>query len=456
MSFGSGLDSILKGFSSGLYQGLFGSEYVKDYKHASKTFLSDGYALAPQTKFLFHVFFTLNTAAIPGLARAMGSARDVGDIGMMVKTAELPRYSVDVDELNQYNRKRHVQTKLNYQPVQISFHDDGSDLIRSMWYNYYSYYFSDAKHSYDGIGTDSSTGLSNGPFDYNRRDIYDNLRSVNEWGYDGSGPSGAYKPNFFKDIKIYGLNRGNFVEYTLINPTIIDWSHDRFDYSQGNDTMTNTMTVRYETVKYHRGKIGEPGNSEVRGWGDSAGYDTSGSKLSKPGSTQSIFGQAGLLDAGTSFVSDLQNGNLIGAALTAGRARETFKNSDLSTMIAQEGLQQVMTQGIALAQNRTVTNSVENFLFPKQDKASATNVPLNSLNVSSNNGRSNATNWKNPNVTAPDVPIIDESIRRSVNSNDVLSNGSVLWTVPPRTAEEIAYEQERGLPEITSPRSSWW
>jgi hypothetical protein len=52
------------------------------------------------------------------------------------------------DVLNQYNRKRIVQKKIEYQPVQIEFHDDGGDLIRTLWYNYFSYYYKDPSQKY--------------------------------------------------------------------------------------------------------------------------------------------------------------------------------------------------------------------------------------------------------------------------------------------------------------------
>jgi hypothetical protein len=420
MGFGSTLSNLLSGSGSGFVQGLFGSDYLKDYKHASKTFLSDGYALAPQTKYLFHVYFTINTDVIPGLAQALGSsATDRATIGMMVKTADLPRFNIETSELNQYNRKRHVQTKIEYSPLNISFHDDGSDLVRSMWYNYYTYYFSDAKHSYDGIGTDTSTGLSNGPFDYNRRDIYDNLRSVNEWGYQGTGPS-DYKPNFFKDIKIYGLNRGNFVQYTLINPTIIEWAHDQFDYSNGGGTMTNQMTIKYETVKYQRGQVK---GGAVRGFADGAMYDTEPSKLSKPGSTNTIFGQGGLIDAGADIISDLQNGNILGAALTAGTAWNTYKDSDLGSMLAEEGVAQVGLAAVTALNNQNVQNAVSNFVFPKAEGAT-NSVPQATQTITSNNGYTSSTNWVNPNTGSTWVNP-DDAQPKANRPTDVSSNGSV-------------------------------
>jgi len=453
MSFGSQLSSIFGGFTKGLYQGLFGTDTVKDYKHASKTFLSDGYSLAPQSKFLYHVYFNLNTAQISGLRNTMGSAKDLSQLGMMVKTAELPSYSMEVDTLNQYNRKRYVQQKINYRPVSISFHDDGSDLIRSMWYNYYTYYFSDARHSYDGISTGNSTGnLSNGPFDFNRRDIYDDLRSIHDWGYNAESETGGYKPNFFRDIRIYGLNRGNFVEYTLINPIITDWNHDTFDYADGGGTMTNRMTLQYETVKYRRGKIGTPGDSEVRGWGDDANYDSSPSKLSQGGSTTSIFGQGGLLDAGSSVISDLQNGNPLGAILTAGRSYETFKNADLGSILAEEGVQQIVTQGTILAQNQTVQNSVSNFIFSKPDTSLTGTTPLGSSTTQSNGGFTSATNWKNPNLTAQ--PVNTRTLQTYNIPTDVQSNGTTANWLPENyfSDEDLGIGGPRNLPPITSPR----
>ena len=39
----------------------FGGQGLKDYAHAAKTFLPNGYELAPRNKFLFHSYFNINT-----------------------------------------------------------------------------------------------------------------------------------------------------------------------------------------------------------------------------------------------------------------------------------------------------------------------------------------------------------------------------------------------------------
>ena len=39
----------------------FGNEYMRDFTHASKTFIPNNYAYAPKFKHLFHVYFDINT-----------------------------------------------------------------------------------------------------------------------------------------------------------------------------------------------------------------------------------------------------------------------------------------------------------------------------------------------------------------------------------------------------------
>lgn len=337
----------------------FGSDFLKDYTHASKTFRTNGYQNSPRYKFLFHVYFNLNTTAIAPLKTALG--QDQKTIGLLVKNIDLPKYQIEVDTLNQYNRKRLVQKKINYQPVRCVFHDDGGDLIRTLWYNYYAYYYKDPNQPYRGQtaqnGSIGQSATRTVGFDYNNRDIYSNDRYVNDWGYIGESYSDGTqnglpgtipsKPPFFKDISIYGFNQHKFVEYVLINPMITEWSHDNYDYSQGDGVMENSMTVQYETVKYYSGAIGSsrPDTNAV-GFADPNSYDTVPSSLGRPGGTQSIIGQGGLLDVGLGIYQDLQAGSVagvIGAVQKAGTAYNTFKGKDLRSIATAEAQQAAKT-----------------------------------------------------------------------------------------------------------------
>jgi hypothetical protein len=343
-------------FGQDFLKAFFGNDYLKDYTHASKTFRTAGYENAPRLKFLFHVYLTVNDS-IPAL-RNIYTNNESATLGLLVKSVDLPRYQIDVETLNQYNRKRLVQKKINYQPITCTFHDDGGDLIRNLWYNYYAYYYKDPNQPYAGTPSQGSgsigpnTTLSQG-FSYNSRDIYENSRvgGVNDWGYVGEsyndGTTG--KPPFFRDIQIYGFNQHKYVSYVLVNPMITEWQHDTYDYSQGGGIMENRMTIAYETVKYYEGGIGRARpDTYAKGFANPQYYDQVQSPLNRPGGTQSILGQGGLLDAGIGIYQDLNARNLagvIGAVQKAGTAYQTFKGKDLKAIAREEanaGLKDVL------------------------------------------------------------------------------------------------------------------
>lgn len=376
-------------FGQDFLQGFIGVENLRDYAHASKTFTTNGYEFAPRNKFLFHVYFNINTKEIPTLDAVFPSG-DKSSLGLLVKTVQLPTFNIETETLNQYNRKRVIQKKINYQPVQLDFHDDGGDLVRNMWYNYYSYYYKDSANQYGPPSDNGSIGaVANPPgFGYPVRDIYAPNRYVNDWGYIGesynqgnAGSSGAGngadqttgKPPFFKDITIYGMDQHKFAAYTLINPLIKEWRHDTYDYSQGNGIMQNTMVLEYETVKYYAGDIGKDGTTggtNIPGFGNPEHYDTLRSPLARPGSTTSVLGQGGLLDVGLGIISDLQSGSVagvIGAVQKAGTTYNTWKGKDLQSIISEEAnnaAKQVIQTSLPGAVKQVI-NKADGFFFPQ-------------------------------------------------------------------------------------------
>jgi hypothetical protein len=400
--------NFLQGFQDGFFEG----PGLKDYQHASLTYRSNGYELAPRNKFLYHVYFNINTGQIPQLQAAYGSG-EIASISLMVKSIDLPSYQMNVETMNQYNRKRLVQTKINYQPVNLVFHDDQGDLIRNMWYNYYSYYYKDPSQTYDNVPAyNGSIGnlntLFNG-FGYNTRDTYSSNRQVNDWGYVGesysdgtasqtAGSSTSGKPPFFRDIRIYGLSQKKFAAYVLINPMITSWKHDQYAYAEGAGTMTNNVELQYETVKYYSGAIGgaTPSNT-VPGFADPAHYDLTRSGLARPGSTQTVFGQGGLIDAGAGIIEDLnaiasgQGGlnSIIGAAQKAGTAYNTFKGKSIASIANQDAKQAIqnIAQYSLPGYTRQAMNSVNGMIFPTPPRAPATQLPVGQLGGPLGNGQ---------------------------------------------------------------------
>lgn len=352
--------------------GFFGNDYLRDYTHASKTFRPNAYQYAPKFKFLFHVYFEINQSAY-----AVGLPQGA-NFGLAVKSIKLPSYSFDTHTMNQYNRKRIVQTKIKYDPIDINFHDDNGNLIRNMWYNYYTYYYKDASIPVASVSgrqaQQTGNGSTNSPnnTNYNSRNIYSqSITGDTNWGYVGETPdspatniqasNGQTKIPFFKNVTIFGFNQHNYVAYTLINPIINRFTHDTYDYSQGNGTMTNTMTLDYETVKYFQGAINgkEPSNI-VAGFGLETNYDRVPSPITRPGSQASILGQGGLVDGVNGVINDLsgENTNVLGAIQKAGATYNTLKNMNLKQAIKSE-----VTTGITNAIMNPLNNTGRNVLF---------------------------------------------------------------------------------------------
>ena len=292
---------------------LFSGAILRDYTHASKTFRTNSYQYAPKLKFLFHTYFELNT-----------SLGDQTNFGLLVKEIKLPTFSFNTTQMNQYNRKRIIQTKIKYDPIEISFHDDNGNQATKLWEAYYQYYYNDSTKpgavlSGPGAG---AAGTSN----YNSRNIYDkSISGDDDWGFSGGQNSGeGVKVPFFKNITVFGFNQHNFTAYTLINPVITNFSHDTYNYAEGGGTMTNRMTIDYETVVYNYGAMDgrSPGNI-VTGFGDPAHYDSTPSPIAGEG-RGTILGQGGLVDAAGGAIQSLQQGDIVGAVAGAMSAYNSF------------------------------------------------------------------------------------------------------------------------------------
>ena len=349
--------ALIPDFLTNVAGAVFGSDYLRDFTHASKTFRPNVYEYAPKYKFLFHVYFKINPAAAPGLTV---SGQD--NFGLLVKSIKLPSYTFATHDMNQYNRKRIVQTKIKYDPIDVDFHDDNGDRISKLWYAYYTYYYKDATYvQAQGAGT----GQVNPAPAYTERTLYKpSITGSDEWGFSGEplpGSSSATKVPFFSDITIYGLNRHNFSAYTLINPIITRFGHDTYSYADGAGIMENKMTIDYEAVKYWSGAInGSKPSDKIPGFGDSANYDKTLSPISRPGSQDNILGQGGLLEGAQGVLSDFQGNNVsLSTLVTLGTTIKTASSMNLKQALTSE-----LVAGATNAIQQTPNNRNQLFDLP--------------------------------------------------------------------------------------------
>ena len=119
------INNFLKGFQDNL-------PGMKDYRHAARLYIDDNYKLMPKQKFLFYVIFeTDETMFKKGWVGANPQERI--ELNMLVKACELPKYDMNMEEKFQYNKKMYVATRIQYAPINITFHDDHADTVTAFW-----------------------------------------------------------------------------------------------------------------------------------------------------------------------------------------------------------------------------------------------------------------------------------------------------------------------------------
>ena len=270
---------------------------VKDFAHASRLYADNVFALAPKAGWLYYVVFDIEPSAITDAQWA--NQQRISEVGLLVKSADLPKFSPQVEVVNQYNRKTIIQKGITYNPVGISLHDDQSNVVHNMWLNYYRYYYADS--TWAGTGP-RGTDADNTPGAYQNNKYLPSTDLFNPVNY-GLNSKLTVAP-FFRSITIYQLNRKIFTSYKLVNPLISSWEHDRVDQTQGNKLAESKMTVNYEAVFYGVGRVKRASPSGFAVFH----YDTSPSPLSLAGGgNASLFGPGGVIPGALEIFGDVSN-----------------------------------------------------------------------------------------------------------------------------------------------------
>lgn len=320
--------------------------FTHPYDHATKLFVADTYRLAPKQSFLYYVVINIDPSQTQLGSGFLGGVLSFADrfqnleTGMLVKRVELPKFNIGTKTLNAYNRKNIIQTNIQYDPVNLTFHDDAADVITNFWNDYYTYYYRDSDYNVS---------------DYSRPEKY-TARSKIGWGYS---PRNSSLPNFIKNIRIFSLHNKRFTEYLLVNPIITGWRHGEHDSSNDRTLMENTMTVSYETVKYFTGFVNPV---SVDGF-SLLHYDNASSPIST--SVTNIYTDSGILGALDSVPKDLRKpdgsdgaGGPLSSLLSMFRLYNNLKNVNLKTVVGTT----LGSVGVGVLNG--VVNQGLNYVFP--------------------------------------------------------------------------------------------
>jgi len=320
---------------------------MADWQHASRTFVDDTFRLAPRHKFLYYVVFEINPWSHNAAAF---TAKHSQEVALLCKTAELPKFNFDMVTKNQYNRKKLLYKSINYEPVNITMHDDNSGIVSSMWAIYYAAYIQDRKLPLYAFN------------DLHYRDAgteFDNYR----YGLDNDK-----RYDFFTSISIYTMSRSRFNGYTLVNPRIQSWNHGNVDYADGG-VMESAMTIQYESVQYSTGSVS---TNSPEGFA-TLHYDVTPSPLSvQGGGTSALFGGGGVLAGVESIFGDVANSKSplfnspAGFLGTAIKSVNTYNNiKGLSKDGIARELGQIISSPAAISGIVSTVGGIAGSIFPR-------------------------------------------------------------------------------------------
>ena len=387
------INNFLKGFQDGL-------PGMKDYQHASRLYIDDNYKLMPKQKFLFHVVFNTDETLFQGGF----NSNERYQLNMLVKACDLPKYNMSYEEKTQYNKKMYAGTRIAYEPVNITFHDDHADTVNAFWKKYYEYNIADS------IGMNSDLTISKTKDDY--YNYGDEARPTTKFGMDT--PRQRSKP-YLKGIEIFVLHKKRFTSMTLVNPVIGSFSHDNLDQADGTGVMSNTMQILYETVIYKSGIINKnnvPGFATIN-------YDNSPSPLTVlGGGTNSIFGPGGVVDGIGSVIRNVQSGNILGAILSASNTYNNAKK--IKKKDVKEELKGIAKDGVLEVgkQAGTITNPVAQFSVGAAALVGASAIAV-ARGTADNGKQANNTVITNGAVNTLNFLGADESFNLVNNDEDV-------------------------------------
>jgi len=201
--------------------------YVRDFKNAYK-FRPD--VNPARQKFQGYVNFIFNRELYESLYGNSGDFR--ATISSMVRTADLPGVTFNVETKNAYNRKKLIQTGVQYDPVNITVLDTVGNEWLSVLMKYFSYYYMDPRNLQDTGNRDIDAKTPRNGENLNAGSKFGFGSDV--WDSNVAGYNPSITANFFEriDYVLYHGNKG--VQYSLLNPLLTQFKPTPLDYSDSN------------------------------------------------------------------------------------------------------------------------------------------------------------------------------------------------------------------------------
>ena len=212
--------------------------YLKSPDLAPITFgqLDNSSYNAPYLSFQYMVQIELNRQALNDNNYNIADL-NLPKINPLIKSVDMPSMRIETEKLNEYNRRRISQTRIDFDNVKVVMHDVVDGKCIRLWQIYYNYYFKDGfKAIHPNLETTANTGINPDDFSIGAKFGY-NVGSVKN------------SRNFIEYIDIFQVHAGKCSKVRLVNPRIASFSHDTLT-NESSDPVSLTFEFEYEYCYY--------------------------------------------------------------------------------------------------------------------------------------------------------------------------------------------------------------
>lgn len=254
----------------------------------TKTFSQDAQSLyRNQPRFPFEYYITINLNNIETAKEFISNFYNNDEwqqVMPLVKSVDMPAMKIETEYINQYNRRRLVQSKLSFETTKLVFHDVADGKTLKFWDMYYRYYFGEGNEP--GTNTPKQPENTAGSYSYEEFKMgaaytnaeFSKVKSVGTTPADEDSPTntvgdkstlqniisdtldnhnfGYNLPvvknikNLIQSIEIYQVHAGRYNKVTLVNPRIASFTHDTLNYATDEKTLEISFSIQYEYAFY--------------------------------------------------------------------------------------------------------------------------------------------------------------------------------------------------------------
>jgi hypothetical protein len=166
----------------------------------------------------------------------------------LCNTFDAPKFTVQQDVINQYNRKRVVNRKVDYDPVTVRMYDTVDGLGMKFARTLYEYEFKNARLFKKNPKDKENDEKHN----YVQSVLIDDERFRDTHHFGARGASIVHR--LLKSIDFYQISGGTYSKTRIIHPRLARMDMDQFDFSSAQPVNIN-LAFQYENLVFEETNV---------------------------------------------------------------------------------------------------------------------------------------------------------------------------------------------------------